>query len=184
MPTIGISKFAEGRHTEDNPFSHFSSSWSIVVGRAIDNFDKAEPGYAEGVLLVPVDPDGFFTPVSKLRPGQELVGKYEARREGEAPRLSIGVWRAVKMPAFACTIVLYSRELLESDGDAATGADYDIISVNAQATEDEPIHFLTLMHNHFGSDGGTDTKMNPEAFEAAMRESFAFWKDHALMVQS
>ncbi len=80
--------------------------------------------------------------------------------------------------------MLFSREVLEAGGDPATGADYDIISVNAQLTEgDEAIHFLTLMHNHFGSDGGTDTKMSSEEFETAMRESFAFWKDHALMVK-
>jgi hypothetical protein len=182
MPTIAVSKFAAIRHTEAGPFSHFNRSWDYLIDLVKHNFDKAEPGFTDGVLLVPLDPKGFFTPVCKLEPGHELVGSYESRRDGEEPRLSMGVAAGEKMPAVACKIVLFSREVLEAGGDPATGADYDIISVNAQATESEPIHFLTLMHNHFGSDGGTDTKMTPLDFEVAMRESFDFWKNHALMV--
>jgi len=39
---------------------------------------------------------------------------------------------------------------------------------------------MTLMHNHFGSDGGTDTKMSDSDFAAAMEVSFNYWKNKGM----
>jgi hypothetical protein len=36
------------------------------------------------------------------------------------------------------------------------------------------------MANHFKADGGTSTLMTPEQFEAALRESYNFWKTHII----
>ena len=63
-----------------------------------------------------------------------------------------------------------------------TDAEWEIVSVNGHPTnEPAPIAPNTLMHNHFGSDGGSNTNMTAEEFEAAMRESFEYWKNKGMM---
>ena len=44
-----------------------------------------------------------------------------------------------------------------------------------------PINPMTLMHNHFGSDGGTDTHLSDKDFVIMLREGFEFWKDKAMI---
>jgi hypothetical protein len=53
------------------------------------------------------------------------------------------------------------------------------VNFRAMAFENEPMKPGTLMHNHFGSDGGTSTQMSPEAFEKLLRKGFEYWKDKA-----
>jgi hypothetical protein len=43
-----------------------------------------------------------------------------------------------------------------------------------------PIDPMTLMHNHFGSSGGTATNMTDAELVAALRTSFMWWKDKAM----
>lgn len=180
--TIAISDFLRGRLDANLPYSHFDGSEEELLERVRKNFDKAEEGYRPGVLLVPVSPIKFYSPVCELVEGDRIVGEYKARREGEAPRVSIGVEGGTKTAALGCSIILYSRETLEEGGDPSTGADYDCIMIQARASDgEEPMHPDVLMHNHFGSDGGTDTKMSSEEFESTMRESFQYWKSHAML---
>jgi hypothetical protein len=161
--TIAISDFLRGRLDASLPYSHFDGSEEELLERVHANFAQHERGYRPGVLVVPVDAEGFHSPVCDLQEGDKIVGEFKARRSGEAPRISIGVEGGKKTAAKACSIILYSRETLEEGGDPSTGADYDCIMIQARAQEgDEPMHPSTLMHNHFGSDGGTDTKMSPE----------------------
>ena len=182
-PTIAISNFARGRLDAALPFSHFDGSEDELIERVRAGFDKAEQGYREGVLLVPVDPKGFHSPVCELAEGDRLVGEYKARREGEQPRLSIGVEGGTKSPAAACSIIVYAKAVLEEDPDEkTTGADYEIVMIQARTHEgDEPMAPSILMHNHFASDGGTDTQMSAEEFEAKLRESFTYWKTRATL---
>lgn len=181
-PTIAISKFLRGRLSPELPFSHFTGSEDELLDRVRSGFAEAKEGYRPGVLLVPVSPDGFFSPVCELREGDRLVGEYKSRREGEDPRRSIGVEGGVKTPADGCSVILYARSVLEEDNEETTGADYDVAMIQARASSAaEPMEPDTLMHNHFGSDGGTDTKMSPKEFESAMRESFAYWRTHAML---
>jgi len=164
------------------PYSHFKGTESELIRLVKKNFGRAQPGYRHGVLLVPVDPAGFYSPVCELSEGDELVGAFTRRREGETPRITIGVKGGKKTPAVACSIVLYSRKALEESGSPATGADYDCIMIQARTSHgEEPMHPDVLMHNHFGSDGGTDTKMSPEEFETKMREGFQYWKSRAMV---
>ena len=38
---------------------------------------------------------------------------------------------------------------------------------------------MVLMHNHFGSSGGTATNLNDGDFVDTLRHSFQFWRDKA-----
>jgi len=189
---IYINSFVR-RQTSDSSFTHFEGSDDMLLTR-LDRSTKTKPGYREGVTLVILegeDAEGFYTGLVTLQDGEELTGKFEARREGETPRKSIrakavlrNVGKAIvtKQPCKMVEVVLYGHEVLAEDGDAESELPWEIISLNGYPTEEAaPIAPDTLCHNHFESDGGTATGMSAEEFEAAMEESFAYWKDKALL---
>lgn len=203
---IGINDFVR-RQTSESEFTHFEGSWDRVVALVEENFDKAKPGYRDGVCLVPVPAEGFYCGVVELQEGDKLVGTYKSRRPGEEPRKELRVLRprsfwpgpamiehghdpkerppkrgSGKSPCLYVDVVLYSRETLQEGDEECTGCDWDIVSVNGRMTEEEaPIHPNTLIANHFKLDGGTATGMSPEQFETALRESVLYWKNKAMI---
>jgi hypothetical protein len=200
MTRVAFNSFVR-RQTAESPFSDWDLTDEQLLRAVEINLDNGIPGYRDGVLIVPVPPYGFRTGLVTLREGDELVGRFEARRPGEEPRKSVYASRVSmtllssseecdiyvdeyreKMPARAVEIILYRHDVLAENGDAETDAEWEIISVNARTTLGEaPIAPMVLMYNHFGSDGGTSTNMTPEEFEAQLRVSFEFWKDKALL---
>jgi len=179
------------RQTQNSPFSHYGGSLGDVPGMAVANFADAAPGYRDGVVTVRVPAEGFFSGVVQLTPDQELTGSYKARRDGETPRQQVLAKGATKLPAAQVDIVLYRSDVLAEDVGPDTGKgnnsldptteNWEVVSINASPVEGEmPIAPMTLMHNHFGSDGGTDTQMTNDEFVAALRTGFAFWADKAM----
>ena len=146
----------------------------------LDNFDNHVEGYREGVVLVQIDPSGAFSSVKILEEGDQWVSEFVARREGETPRKSSHMI-GEKTPAVRVDVVLYHKDVLaEEDNNIPdlTGADWEIISFNAEITEEQaPIHPIVFMHNHFVSDGGTATGQTPEEFVKQLQTSFEYWKD-------
>jgi len=185
MPTFAIHSLVT-RQTPDSDFSHFEGSVDELIELVRENFDQAKPGYRDGVLVVPVPPQHFYSAVTVLEAGDKLVGEYKSRQEGETPRIEMRVERPDwlgKPEAKSVDIILYSHDTLAEDDDAETDADWEIIAINAFPDEetDAPINPITLMHNHFGSDGGTKTNMSPEEFEAALEKSFKYWTNKAMI---
>lgn len=208
MTTIGVNTFVT-RQTTYSEFTHFEGDGGFerIAELALEHFDKATPGYRDGVVLVPVPPEDFYCGVVTLKEGDRLVGRYEARREGEEPRQEVRVVRertrragprmieqgyhpsweapmkgAGKEPCRHVDVVLYRRDVLEGNGEECTGCDWDIVSINGRLTDEEaPIAPMTLIANHFELDGGTPTGMSPEQFEKALRKSILYWKNKALL---
>ena len=186
-PTVVVNKFVL-RQTAESPFSHFAGEggWDTLVSRTLDSMDKglAKRGYRDGVLEVVIDPTGIMSGVVVLTDGAELTGSFKARRAGEAPRKTILAKGASKMPAATASIILYRADVLAEGGDNTLPADsggWEVISLNAAPIEgDMPIDPMVLMHNHFGSDGGTATGLSDVEFVALLRKGFDFWKDKAL----
>jgi len=205
---IHVNSFVK-RQTSDSRFSYFIGTWEELAYMAEEYLENAKPGYREGVILVPVPPRGFadeahadpssvltgslqnntipafYSGVRLLAEDDALVGKFEARREGEGPRkvvTAIGAYN--KMPARSVDLVLYSSIVLAEDGSnelPPEEGNWEIISVNANPFDGEmPIAPDTLMHNHFGSSGGTKTHLSDEEFVEMLRVSFDFWKDKVL----
>ena len=172
------------RQTPESRFSHFSGALSEVIELVRDNFDQATRGYRDGVLLVPVPAANFFSGVVTLREGATLVGNYEARREGEKPRKHTTAVGGEKIAARSVEVVLYSSKLLAEGGDnelPSEEGNWEIISINASPTsEATPIDPMTLLYNHFGMSGGTDTKMTNDELVAALAESVPWWADKAM----
>ena len=172
------------RQVPESRFSHFDGSWPQIVEMIAANFANAKPGYRHGVVLVPGSPEGFFSGVRELGDGEPIWGKYESRKAGEEPRKVVVTGSRDKLPAKSVDVVVYSSSVLAEDGEnelPVEEGNWEIVSVNANPFDDEmPIPPETLMHNHFGSDGGTATNLSDEAFVTMLRESFRFWKNKAM----
>jgi hypothetical protein len=177
---IAISNFVR-RQTQESQFSHWILSDAELIALVEANFAKAKNGYRNGVCLVPVNPQGFYSSVVKLEPGDKLAGVYEARKEGEEPRKSVYSIKRNKIPAVSVDIVLYSHETLAENNEQSCDAEWEIISVNASPTEGEmPIPTGALIANHLQLSGGTKTNMSNDEFVALLRKSVEFWSDKAL----
>jgi len=180
MPSIHITKFVR-RQSAESPFSHWTFDDAEMFKRIEKNWERQKPGYRDGVILIPIETDGVYSGMVKLRAGQKLVGEYSARREGEEPRkhtYAVGE----KMPAKLCYIVLYRHDVLMEGNEAETDKEWEMVSLNASPTDEEPpIQSGTLIANHFGYSGGTATKMSDSEFVAALKVSGAYWKDKALV---
>jgi len=183
---VAINSFVR-RQTAESEFTHYDGSEADLLYHIELSMDLRRggisPGYREGVILVEVPPDNFYTGVVELKEGDKLVGEFKSRSEGEEPRKSTHVIRETKkIPAKRVQVVLYGHDVLEEDEGAETDAEYEVIAINGHPTDElAPIATMTLMHNHFGSDGGTATNMTPEEFESQMRESFNYWKNKAMV---
>lgn len=186
------------RQTPESEFSHCAvplpSNWTTksrldernetyVVALAASSFREQKPGYREGVILIPVAPENFYSGVVQLKEGDRLEGEYKARREGEDPRKKVyKAGTSEKLPAKYVEIVLYHKDVLAEDGDRDTEADWEIVSINASPSDKPvPIPMGALIANHLHLSGGTQTNMTDEEFVATLRESVAFWKDKALV---
>ncbi len=185
MRKIHVNSFVR-RQTPESRFSHFLGSDEELIGRVDRCFTMMRAGYRPGVVLVPVDPSGFFSGVVTLREGDQLVGGFEPRRAGEEPRKFVGT-NAEKQPAQSVEIVLYSSATLAENEDnelPVSPDNWEIVSINASPTADPkiPINPVVLMHNHFGSDGGTATELSDAEFVSLLREGFDYWKDKAMCV--
>ena len=66
MTNIHLTSFAKARHTENSPRSHFGGSEEELVNLVKENLHNAKPGYRDGVILVPVPPDNFFSAIVEL----------------------------------------------------------------------------------------------------------------------
>lgn len=183
------------RQTPESQFSHIEpytvgDAWQHVELYCLNKIQNNEynQGYREGVILVPVTDAELmrriYSGVVQLKEGDELTGQFRARREGEEPRKSTFATNGKKMPAKSAFVVLYASTVLAEDGDneaPAVEGNWEIISLNANPTEDEmPIAPNTLMHNHFGSDGGTATNLSDAEFVEMLKKSFEWWKDKAM----
>jgi len=189
------------RQTARSRFSYFDGPTEeviqIVRGIPFWYFSRTTSSKREGVLTIPVPEEyvhRFLSGVVQLTApgrhhrGSRLVGKYEARRDGETPRKTVstpapqGYW--YKLPAKSVEIIVYSSKLLAEDDDNSLppeDGNWEIVSINANPFDGPmPIAPDTLMHNHFGSDGGTATGLSDSEFVVALRESFVYWKDKAM----
>lgn len=177
MNTVHISNFVR-RQTPQSGYSHWTISDEELLSRIQANLSQAKPGYREGVILVPVDPSGFFSSTVLLKDGDRLVGEYKSRKPGEEPRKSTYVIGGEKLPAKRVDVVLYAHHVLAENYENDTNCDFEIVSINAAPDlEEAPIPTGALIANHLELSGGTSTKMTDSEFVALLRKSVLYWKD-------
>jgi hypothetical protein len=168
------------RQTPDSQFSHFAGSWEALEAEAEESLSHGHvtPGFRDGVVLIRVSPDGFFSGVVALTPETQLVATYQARRDGEEAFIDVTA-RGAKLPAAAVDLVCYRPDVLGADA-STIPSDYEIVSINARATgssdDTEPMHPIAMMRNFLGLAGGTKTEYTAAQFADAIR----FWSQHAM----
>tara|TARA_Y100001963_G_scaffold134366_2_gene194926 strand:+ start:3276 stop:3902 length:627 start_codon:yes stop_codon:yes gene_type:complete len=197
---VAVNNFAKRRHFEGNAeFTVCTLSQEELIRALGDGtWSTTNGGDVYSVSLSPDIVERFLTPVTRLREGDVLVGKYEARKAGEEPRKHVRVLKSDfrdiydlgqidtgNLAAQSVTVILYSSELLARDGEdhvlPAEPGNYEVISINASPySGGEPIHPNTLMANYFGTSGGSNHGETMEQFVAKLKASYEFWSCHAL----
>ena len=181
--TIAINKFVE-RQTKDSPHSYCDRGMDFVLHVTKAHFHLAVPGYKDGVVLVPVPPEGFWSSLCELQDGDVIEGTFSGRQEGESPRVQIWIKGKQKQPAKSVWIVCYRHDVLAKDHANDTECEWEIVSINASdvvENEPGPMPVGTLLANHFhvegSNDGGTSTNMSAAEFVEALRKSHEYWKN-------
>lgn len=176
--TLGVTGFAEGRHTPQSGFSYFTESWAELLELVRKHWDSATPGYKDGVVKVSVPPELFVSGLVRVGEFTDLRATFAARRNGEAPFLSVtGAGDASK--TLRVEVILYSHDLLAADGDNAGDSDYEVVSINASpyASETpEPMNPIAMARNFLGQNGGTKATYTAEQFA----EAIDFWSRHCM----
>lgn len=168
-PSLKTNPFTH-RQTEASKFGHFEGTWEELEALTLEHFTSAKPGYRDGVVLVPVPPERFWSSMVTVTSETELRTTFEARREGEEPFMqTVAVGTGGKSPAVAVDIVLYRHDVLAENDEHSCDADWEIISVNPRVTEEEqPMDPVTMARNFLQMAGGTKGKFSAEDFAKAI----------------
>ena len=181
--TVVLNSFVR-RQTQDSPYSYFDGRIEDVAVMAQDGLKAAENvrmGNRSGVILVRVDPTGFYSGVVEVNENTRLVARFVSRREPEAKFVQVTADGARKLPAQIVDLVLYRRDLLdEKDRSPAVHpglfAEYEVVSINASVVGGEPLNPLTMARNMLKLQGGTECNYTAEEFA----KSIVFWSDKVM----
>lgn len=178
---IGISEFVK-RQTRTSDFSYFNGSDEELIKLADDAFAvEFKKGYRDGVGLVSVDPLGFFSALVPITKDVEFETIFEARVEGEK-KYKRTIAYGIKEPAKHVDIIVYRKDVLEEGSDNVTGAEWDIVSINARCMDQvAPIPPQTMARNQLADTedgkGGTKADYSGDMFA----KSIMFWNTHMLI---
>jgi hypothetical protein len=176
MVSIRCSEFVK-RQTKDSRFAYWEWTWEELEALVLKHFSEQQPGYRDGVVLIPVPPEGFYSSIIRVHAGDELSSTCEARQDGEGPAIVTTVLNQSKTPARKVDIVLYRSDVLDEDHSRSTDADWEIISINASPIEqDVPMHPLTMAHNELHLEGGTKAEYSKEQY----LNSIIFWSQYSM----
>jgi hypothetical protein len=168
MLSLGINSFVT-RQTAESRFSHFEGTWDELVNLVTENFDKAKPGYKDGVVLVPVSPDRFKSGVVEVTAETVLKTTFAARSEGEDAYLQTVAIGAPKTQAKFVEVAVYSHATLLERNEQSTDKDWEIVTILARASEgEEPMNPMTMARNMLGLTGGTSATYTAEQFAQAI----------------
>lgn len=175
MVTIGMNVFAT-RQTKNSRFSYYDGSEEVLLRLVVEHFPENKSGYKDGVVLVPVPPEGFFSGVVALDEATPLKATFQVRRKGEEPYVDVYAVSGKRLPAKVVDIVLYRHDVLE--GDASTDCEWEIVSINARSTEEpEPMTPMAMARNFLELPGATKANYTAEEFA----RSIAYWSKHAML---
>jgi len=191
MTTIAASEFVK-RQTPESRYSHFEGSWEELAELVETQWNASgrlnlKPGYRDGVLLVIMPPERFFSSIVATETVSRFEVTYEPRQPGEKPVMNVFAYGR-KTPAKYVEIVLYHHDVLEEDGDASTDTDWEIVSINASPISvPVPMNNTTRARNVLHEPGGTDPQLEKKskeeliAFINEFAEATMFWSRHTMV---
>lgn len=193
---VAVSDFVK-RQRYDSKFSHFDGTWEELEKLVYDCFQisvNVHKGYRDGVLLVDLPADRFWSSVVNIQQGlangliKEIKAVFKSRQEDERPYLQVYAIGS-KQPAKKVQVVLYRHDVLAEGYEQSQNSDWEIISINASPIEkDIPMDNNTRARNVLKLKGGTDVKLGwmsvdeLTGFIKDTAESSLFWSQH-IMVQ-
>lgn len=125
--------------------------------------------------------DNFYSAITLIREGEEVIEGFRSRVEGEDPRPFREVVRDSKPVAKTVDLVFYNSIALAQDGgniSEPTPDNWELVSINASedaCMDAPPITPTALEANYHNLSGGTETSMTQEEYEAQMKVSKAYW---------
>lgn len=175
---LNVNEFALTHHTVLRG-SHYAGSWERLIDLVLSHWEMRQEGFAPGVVEVPVPAEDFYAGLVDLRevPGTVPLRASFAAREGmdEEPMIAVRVPASYKARATRVRVVCYDRETLGDE--ASTDADWEIVTILAEATEEPaPMPPITMARNFLGLAGGTKGDFSAEDFA----KSIVFWAQHAV----
>ncbi len=191
--TVSVNPFVT-RQTAESPFSHSSMTFEQV---ALLLHEVEEENLSEGYRPASHDQGGrvilarltdeqvmnqFFSAITLVREGEEVIEGFRSRVEGEDPRPFREVVRDEKPIAKTVDLVFYNDVALaqgeDEDLSKLDPTSWQLVSINASEDtnmEAPPITPTALEANYKGLDGGTLTDMTEDEYIAQMEVSKAYW---------
>jgi hypothetical protein len=172
--TVAMNQLAR-RQTVESKYSHFGGSEAELLRLVEENLENATPGYRDGVILVSVPSEGFFSGVVEVTEEMRLIATFASRRRGEEPYIAVEAIGAPKLPARHVELVLYLHDVLGED--ASSEAEWELVSINARPTEgEEPLKPMAMARNFLELPGGTKAEYTAEEFA----RSIQYWSTRAM----
>jgi len=170
------------RQTPESGYSHFDGPWEKledIVTRRLNRpewFDEIHAGYRDGVILVDMPAEYFYSAIVKLNEDSKLKANYAPRRLGEDPFIRVSA-KAKKQPAKFAQVVLYRHDVLAENNERETDAEWEIVCIKARVTEEEePMDPYTMARNFLHLAGGTKGDFTAEQFA----KSILYWNNHCM----
>ena len=165
MKNIGITRFAErqiGVNQESSlgGFTGKAGNLLDIIGSYPD--EEMKQGFAPFIKIVEVHPEHlvmFLGTFREARPGETITVRMEARREGELP-VPVQYLLGDKEAPSSARVILYSRDQLEAEGEAAglgEWVEWAVVSLNL-GPADEPMQPATLWRNYWASRDPSDPR--------------------------
>jgi hypothetical protein len=168
---IAISEFVR-RQTPESRFAHFDGTEDELITLIKLNWHHLRDSGAGIAVRVPSK--GFWSSTVTVGEGTDLHVDFSPRRDGEESHLGIAA-NGEKVPARLVDIILYHKDVLAQDGEELTGAEWEVISINAYPDDQiPPMHPITMARNFLHKEGGTKVDYTPEEFANAIW----YWSQH------
>jgi hypothetical protein len=183
------------RQTAESPFSHTNLSFEEVANLLKDvPSDRFSEGYKPAslsgrIILARLTDEqvkgNFYSAITLINEGEEVLEGNRSRREGEEPRPFREVVRDSKPQAKTVDLVYYNAPALAQDGDNISELDptnWELVSINASEDDNmsaPPITPVALYSNFHNLSGGTETSMTRAEYDAQMEISLEYWTPRA-----
>ena len=191
---VKVSPFCLGRqilgYPEQGKYGGFVGPASELEALVESKFDSAVEGDRPYVRIVELVegrdfPEGKFVTTFAKVWGKRVEIKFEQRRPGEVP-VPVTFVHAPRMTARAVSVILYSREEMEREGDAITpDGDWQIVSINGRPTTvgKEPPQPFAMLRNWLSRDPNDDRGIggspyagkDPNEFISELYDSMSYW---------
>lgn len=179
---IAVSAFLRAVMAKAESARRWSGTLEELETLVKNHMDSWEPGtgsVAGDVRLVNVPTEGFFTNIVPITAenAEKIVTVWEPRVEGEMPYAKNVIISDELIPAAVVKIVIYRADVLAQDSDRSSDAEWEIVAVLAQPSENVPMDPVAMARNALRLPGGTYREYD----NATWAEAVDFWSKHVYL---